>query len=334
MSKPTALSALIPVALTTLVASALVFVPVDASAQRAPAQAPAATTPARGGAPAVPGVGPADACSLDTESGLRLAFASCGGTVQGDATRTVGEVEVIEYRNGDQRARTELRIDGIVHRDVALRTVRAGYGDAGVARAGTGPVWEARIVLHGSGPEGTRVLQGMWDTRAREGTTYPIVNWPVEVGIRDESGAVTTIALDRCAPAEWAEATSALVVSCDTARPVGALEGNPYALFVAQAGAPVSGGQARPVTLMDSRSSEGGAPAATSAATVRGGERATPALAPARGASDGRATGMRRFRLQGATLQSWSIDFDPPGGATAVPMRWTLEVRVARVEMA
>jgi len=317
MSKPMMSVVRASLSLTGTVAALLTWAPADLSAQRAPAPAASGLAPDAALATSLDTDPTTASCDLATESGLRLSFAACGGSVQADATRTTGEVEVIEYRNGDQRVRTELRVEGVVHRDLAARSLWVRYGDSVVARTGPSVVWEVRIALHGSGPEGVGVLQGMWDARARDGASSARGGQPVEIAMRDDTGGGTSLALDRCVPETWTADTAELVLRCDTVRPVGTLDRNPYARFVLESSASSTGGRTRPVTLMDTRA-----------------ERATPTLAPSvRGRGDGRPTGLRRYRLQGATLQGWSIDFAPDGPAGAVA-RWTLEVRVARIEMA
>lgn len=86
---------------------------------------------------------------------------------------------------------------------------------------------------------------------------------------------------------------------------VAALDANPYARFVAQA-------TRRPdvhIPLLDRRTPSSAAP---SGAAARGAPRST-----------------RTFRLEGARLESWSVDFDRARGTGG----WTLEVRVNRIEM-
>ena len=98
---------------------------------------------------------------------------------------------------------------------------------------------------------------------------------------------------------------------------VAALDANPYARFIAQA-------TDRPEvhgTLLDRRTPPNAAAPARDAGTAR--DRRT-----ARDAGTPRSE--RTTRLDGARLESWSLDFDPALGGSG---QWTLEVRVERIEM-
>lgn len=93
-----------------------------------------------------------------------------------------------------------------------------------------------------------------------------------------------------------------MTLACREVRAVAALDANPYARFIARQ----ADRSAKHTSVLDQRT----APSATGA----GASRSAPGL-----------------RLHGVRVESWSVDLDPArrGGG-----RWTLQVRMDRIELA
>jgi hypothetical protein len=257
---------------------------------------------------AVP-AGPRDsgaACELSTGDGLILAFAACPAQRGGNAAR---EVEVIEYRNGDAQVRSaRVTVQGAARGD--LTALHIGWGDpdddgdglptADVARR-PGRTKVGRVTLRRTTGEGEKRTALPWDGDV-DGDGFPVT-----VELQDASGGSTTVSFERCSAVSGTDpASDDVTLVCREARMVAALDANPYARYIA-------GAAGRPevdMPLMDRR-------------TPPSAERAAPA---ARGA----AQSTRAFRLEGVRVEGWSLDLDAAHGTG----RWTLEVRVNRVEMA
>ncbi|HSK19229.1 MAG TPA: hypothetical protein VK912_08815, partial [Longimicrobiales bacterium] len=126
------------------------------------------------------------------------------------------------------------------------------------------------------------------------------------VELRDPSGGTTTVAFEGCRPASGEPASEAVTLTCREVRMVAALDANPYARFIARA----TGRPDVDISLLDRR-------------TLPAAARSAPAARAA-------AQNTRTFRLEGARLENWSVDFDPSRSGAG---SWTLEVRVNRIEM-
>lgn len=249
------------------------------------------------------------ACELQTPSGLRLAFQECGASraLAGGVAR---EVEVVEYKDGDDPVSARLHQAGVVHHDIAVRSVGAGDPDddgdglpmVSAARR-PGRVKVGRVTLRATAPGGIRTLAGMWSIGDVDGDGFPLA-----VVLQDELGGEGRVALGGCAPVEMSTVGSGdvrgrsssavdLTLRCRTAEMVQALDANPYARFIAESQADEAPGE----TLVE-------------------------------GAPEQLRTGVGGgVQLQGATLGRWSVEWTGDGARQDVA-QWTLEVRVERIE--
>lgn len=244
-------------------------------------------------------------CNLAGESGIVLSFAVCPARSGSGTTR---EVEIVEYRDGDspmQVARVTVR--GVVRGDLdALHIGTTDPDDDGdglpalEARRAGGRMKVGRVTLRRTELAGATGLpwEGDGDT---DGDGFPMT-----VDLREPSGGTTTLTLGKCRAVPGTEPAAEVVsLTCREVRMVAATESSPYARFVARA-------MERPdraLPLVDHRMPS----TATSAAAVtRGATQST-----------------RAFRLEGARLENWSVDFDSRSGTGS----WTLEMRVDRIEM-
>ncbi|MFO7588512.1 MAG: hypothetical protein R6X22_10610 [Gemmatimonadota bacterium] len=279
-------------------------VPTAERARPAETALPSAAGPAR--------VAPTGGCELATESGLRLAFGRCEkGSPAGSARAK--EVEVVEYRNGDSPVAASVQLGGAARPDFAVLQIAAldpdddadGVPDAARAtRRPAGRMKVGRITLRGRGDAGTKSLLALRDGDDADGAGFPVT-----VMLRSPGGGEARIELGGCTPAEPEAAAGAargaipagrrteITLDCARVRMVAALDANPYARFIA-----------------GSQDGRAGAGALYETRAARRGESA------------------RRLRLEDTILRAWSLELDP--GAARGTGRWTLEVRVNRIEMA
>lgn len=246
-------------------------------------------------------------CELAADPGLILTFADCPTP---GAEGLAREVEIVEYRNGDAPQRVSaVSVGGVAQRDLDVRSLSWSdvdddgdgmptlEGDAS-ARRTPGRMKVGRVTLRRTAAlrVGRNALPGQADDLDSDG--FP----DLAVSLDDPSGATTTIAFGGCrvAPAPDA-APEEVTLVCREVRTEPAPDANPYARFIA--GAMDHPGAELP--LVDRR-----APA-------------SPTAAP------GAREGPRAFRLEGTRLEGWSVGFDPARAGTA---RWSLEVRVRRIE--
>lgn len=243
------------------------------------------------------------ACELSTSDGLTLAFAVCPPLGAGEAAR---EVEIVEYRNGDSPVRaSRVTVRGVVRGDLAARSLSWGDPDddadgvADAARARPGRMKVGRVTLRRTDTAGADSTGLPWEDGDVDGDGFPLT-----VDLQDPSGATTTVSFRGCRAVPARErATDDVTLACREVRAVAALDANPYARFIARS----TDRSAKETSVLNQR----------------------PAPATA-GADASRSA--RGLRLHGVRVESWSVDFDSArrGG----PARWTLEVRVNRIEMA
>lgn len=249
-------------------------------------------------------------CELATDDGLTLAFASCSPAGGAGAAR---EVEIIEYRNGDALIRsTQVTVAGVVQPDFVPQFIGLSdpADDAAAAAAVTetaarmrpGRMKVGRVTLRRIAAAGAGRAALPWDGGDVDGDGFPAA-----IELHDPSAGIMTVSFERCRAVSGTEpGANEVTLECRSVRAVAALDANPYARFIARA-------TNRPddaVTLLDRRLP----PAAAASAPA--------ARAP---------QSPRTFRLHGARLEGWSLDFDLANGGAG---SWTLEVRVARIEMA
>lgn len=280
--------------------------------------------PARGGvAQEAPRAAGAPACELVTAGGLRIAFEECGGSAALGSARA-REIEIVEYRNGDARIRARVADPGQGFGEVQVRALAVvdpdddgdGLPTAAAARRPGGRMKVGRVTLRATGPEGIRALEAM----RRQGD-LDRDGFPMAIDLRDEDGGQGRVEFQSCTPAGAPSADPAvrgervtapaaprgtgadLTLECRRAEMVRALDANPYARLVTElesATEPEDG-------LMESPSAQ-----------LRGPR------------DDG-----RRVRLRGAVLRGWSLEWPEAGAPVSdSTARWTLEVRVDRIEMA
>lgn len=218
-------------------------------------------------------------------------------------------MEIVEYRNGDAPLRaSRVTVGGVVRGDLAARSLYWGDPDddadgvpdlaADAARARPGRMKVGRVTLRRTDTAVADSTGLPWEDGDVDGDGFPLT-----VDLQDPSGATTTVSFRGCRTAsERKTATDDVTLACREMRAVAALDANPYARFIARQ-ADRSAGE---MSLLDRRT----APSAAAAGASRG--------APG-------------HRLHGARLESWSVDFDPALRGTA---RWTLKVRVNRIELA
>ncbi|HSJ30140.1 MAG TPA: hypothetical protein VK933_01815 [Longimicrobiales bacterium] len=246
------------------------------------------------------------ACELSGNEGIVLAFGACPAPGGGAA----GEVEIIEYRNGDSRMQVaRVTVRGVVRGE--LDATHIGWSDLDddgdgvptqVARRAGGRMKVGRVTLRQTQVAGADRAALPWEPGDTDGDGFPVT-----VELRDPSGGITTVTFEECRAASGSRpAAEGVTLTCRVVRMMAALDANPYARFVARA-------TARPdadISLLDRRTPSSAAPSALAA---RGAARST-----------------RTFRLEGVRLDTWTVDFDPARDGAG---QWTLEVRVNRIEM-
>ncbi|MBR9990698.1 MAG: hypothetical protein KFH98_13140 [Gemmatimonadetes bacterium] len=246
-------------------------------------------------------------CELEA-AGVRMAFAQCAPVPAGDRPMEK-EIEVVEYRSGDDPGTVSIRVNGQVLEGFVLRHVGVTDPDddgdglpAAAERQRRGRLSVGNVTLDRVAGRSANIA---WPPADSDGDGFPMV-----VSLENPAGGATHISLAGCTPEPAGtraapargEQPSSVTMSCTSVRVEADAGASPYARWIAgatgvrQAGDTRDPQVERPVLVLHARN----------------------------------ARGTDSVRLRGVELAGWSIDFD---GARAT-VRWTLEVRVNRWEPA
>jgi len=289
------------------------------------------TSAAKGENSGSPSASPNSGCDFGTADGFSLPFDTCraghaaGPALNGLLTAAAANakaVESIEYRDGDSRHRQRVTFEGRDRNALFARVLRIGPGGPGdvdgdglskrAISAGRGQAvtssaaplspavdsasYAATVVLVANTRDGVNALRGLW--QSREGGPRAMSVQYLGSGSVPGSSAVN-VRLERCTPFRFNQ-QSVAVRSAYTN----------YELELACTSARVNGANDRWAQLL---SSVVPTAAALDSSTVM---------------TSGHSNS---FNLHGVRARSWSVEYLPEN--RAAPHRWTLEVRVQRVEM-
>lgn len=266
-----------------------------------------AQVPASAGARAVERpVAAAAGCQLDAAGG-RMAFAQCDPVPSGNRA-LAREIEIVEYRDGDDPGSASISangqpLDGWVLRHVSVTDPDDdGDGvptaDAAAARVAGGRLKVGRVTLR---RVTGRAANTGWPPADMDSDGFPMV-----VTLTNPAGGAAHIALAGCTPERAGtraaipargEQPASVTLRCTSVRVEADGAASPYARFVA---------------------------GAADAAGVAGARPTGDAVLRAQG-----ARAAEGVRLRGAEVVGWSVDADD---ARRNSLRWTLEVRVDRWE--
>jgi hypothetical protein len=288
-------------------------------------------------ASAVAGPASAAACELVAGDGLRMTFTGC--PVPDRSARTTGEVEIVEYRNGDAPASVSVQVAGAARGDLAVLAVdwrdldsdddgildateRARAPAAAVptaARRRPGRVKYANVTLKRGVTSGAGTGSQLPWPGDLDGDGFPLV-----VTIRAPGGGEERIHLEACTPEApmgraSADRADEVTLACATARVESGPESSAYARWISRSSGTEARGGAAAEGLREERRA---APTQRSVRALQGNPAARTATAP-----------VPARTLSGVRLAGWSVVFTP-NAAGSDGASWTLEMRVGRIEMA